>query len=85
MSVDDVDIQVDVYPVVSHAMAHNRISPVRRVTLTNGGGLRTGVEVNIVLRDAQGVLSEPFTAHADLEQGATTSLRELGVHLDSRP
>lgn len=83
MSVGDVDVLVEVYSVVSHAMAHNRISPVRRVTLHNRGGLRTGVEVRVVLRDGQGVLSEPFSAHADLELGSTTSLRDLDVHLDA--
>ena len=79
----DVQVDVEVYPVVSHAMAHNRISPVRRVTLHNRGGLRTGVEVRVILSDGQGVLSEPFAVHADLEQGATTNLRDLAVHLDA--
>mgnify|MGYP000995124366 FL=1 len=78
-----VQVEVEMYPVVSHAMAHNRISPVQRVILHNRGGLRTGVEVRVVVRDGQGVLSEPFAVHADLEQGATTNLRDLAVHLDA--
>lgn len=66
----ELHIEVEAYPVVSHAMAHNRISPVQRVTLHNDDVLRTGVEVHVSLRDGQGVLSEPFVAHADLEAGA---------------
>lgn len=83
MPVPQVHVEADVHPVVSHAMAHNRISPLRRITLENSGGLRTGVEVRVALRDGQGVLSEPFIAHADLEQGATTTLRDLAVQLDA--
>lgn len=63
-------------------MAHNRISPVQRVTLHNDDVLRTGVEVHVSLRDGQGVLSEPFVAHADLEAGGSTTLRDLAFHLD---
>lgn len=83
MPPDLVHIEAEVYPVVSHAMAHNRISPVRRVTLQNGAGLRTGLEVRVLLRDGQGVLSEPFVAYADLEKGASTSLRDVPFHLDA--
>lgn len=83
MSADTLRIEAEVYPIVSHAMAHNRISPVRRVTLHNAGIRRSGLEVAIAVRDAQGVLSEPFTAHADLEANSTTSLRDLAVHLDA--
>lgn len=83
MPVDHVHVAADVLPIVSHAMAHNRISPVQKVTLTNRGGLLTGVEVRINLRDDQGPLSEPFVAHADLEQDGTTILHELTIHLDA--
>ncbi len=83
MHADSLRIEAEVYPIVSHAMAHNWISPVRRVTLHNAGGLRSGVEVAIAVRDAQGVLSEPYTAHADLAENSATSLRDLAVHLDA--
>ncbi len=82
MQSSQIRVQAEVYPVVSHAMAHNRISPVRTVTLTNDAVLRIGLEVRIALRDGQGVLSEPFATHADIEPSATTILRDIAFHLD---
>ena len=82
MQSSPIRVEAEVYPVVSHAMAHNRISPVRTVTLANDDGLRTGLEIRIGLRDGQGALSEQFTTHADLEQGSTTTLRDIAFHLD---
>lgn len=81
--VDLIRVEAEVVPVVSHAMAHNLISPVRKVTLRNTGAPRTGVQVQIALNDGQGTLSEPFTAHADLDQGSTTILRELPLRLNA--
>ena len=66
----ELHIEVEAYPVVSHAMAHNRISPVQRVTLHNDDVLRTGVEVHVSLRDGQGVLSEPSSLTPTSKRGA---------------
>lgn len=79
---EQLRVEAEVYPVVSHSMAHNRISPLRTVTLHNEGTSRIGAEVRILIRDEQGPLSAPFTTHADLAEGSATHLRDLAIVLD---
>ncbi len=81
MTHNQIDVEVEVYPVISNAMAHNEISPVQFVALRNNAESLTGLEISAVLRDGQGDLSEPFTVYTDLGQNAIVKLTELPIRL----
>ncbi len=76
-----VTITVDVTPVISYAMAHTRISPVRSVEITNAGPARQGAQLTIEVRDGQGVLSKPWTRALDLAADAAVVLSDIPLAL----
>ncbi len=82
MGTGTVDIEVEAVPVLTYAMAHNRIAVVRRVRLRNNGDELRGARLVAEVRDAQGRLSQPFETVVDLPTGTSLELRDLDLQLD---
>lgn len=78
----DVDIRIEHNPIVSYAMAHNRIAPIHRVTLTNRGAELRGAAVRAVISDHSAVLSLPFERLVDIPAGESVVLDDFEVRLD---
>lgn len=76
-----VRIDAHVVPILSYALAHNRVPVLRGLALTNDGPEQRSVQLSVVVRDAQGSLSVPFQAMVDLAPG-TTRLEEIDFRLD---
>lgn len=70
-------------PIISLAMVHNRVQPVRDVELTNHGPDLTGAEVVLTVRDDEGTLSAPSPTVVDLPRGATVRLDEVAIQMDA--
>ncbi|GAA1135504.1 hypothetical protein [Ornithinicoccus hortensis] len=78
-----VRVTFDASPVISLAMVHNRVQPVRNVELMNPGPGLTGAEVVLTVRDDEGVVSREAAEIVDLPHGATVHLKQLGLTMDS--
>ncbi|MGQ0845288.1 MAG: DUF3320 domain-containing protein [Sporichthyaceae bacterium] len=76
-----VEVHVEVVPILSYAMAHNRIPVVHRVGLTAGFEV-DGAALRIAIRDDEGVVSHPFEQLVDLAPGTPTVLERPDVRLD---
>lgn len=77
-----VTIEFDASPVISLAMVHNRVQPVRNIEVTNAGADLTGAELALVVQDDEGVLSAPSQVVVDLPHGATVQLDEVALQMD---
>ena len=76
-----VSIKAAVTPVVSYAMAHNRISPIQSIEITNQGVARQGAELLVAVVDSQGALSRPWNRRVDLAAGASVSVTDVSIAL----
>ncbi|MCF6743994.1 DUF4011 domain-containing protein [Blastococcus sp. KM273128] len=76
-----VSIELTSTPVLSYALAHNRIPVVSRLALTSAGTLR-GATVRLVVRDAEGPIAQPVELLADVDAGRTTVLTGIGLVMD---
>ncbi len=76
-----VTVKAVVTSVISHAMAHTNISPVREIEVTNAGGAREAAELSVSVSDSQGRLSRPWTRLLDLAAESSIVLTDVGLHL----
>ncbi|SDX59769.1 Part of AAA domain-containing protein [Geodermatophilus africanus] len=77
-----VAIQATSTPVLSYALAHNRVPVVSRLAFTNHGGAVQGATVRLGVRDAEGPIGEPVELLVDLDAGQTTVLSDVGLVMD---
>ncbi|MGY1884077.1 DUF4011 domain-containing protein [Blastococcus sp. SYSU DS0753] len=76
-----VSIELTSTPVLSYALAHNRIPVVSRLALTSQRSLR-GVTVRLSVRDAEGPIAQAVELLADVDGGRTTVLTGIGLVMD---
>jgi hypothetical protein len=76
-----VAVEITSTPVLSYALAHNRIPVISRLALTSEATLR-GVTVRLGVRDAEGPIARPVELLVDLDAGRTTVLTDLGLVMD---
>src|SRR5215213_8856590 len=77
-----VSIEITSTPVLSYALAHNRVPVVSRLALTNLGGPVRAATVRLGVRDAEGPIATTVELLADLDEGRTTVLTDLGLVMD---
>ncbi|ADB76249.1 DUF4011 domain-containing protein [Geodermatophilus obscurus] len=77
-----VAIQATSAPVLSYALAHNRVPVVSRLAFTNHGGAVRGATVRLGVRDAEGPIGTPVELLVDLDAGQTTVLNDVGLVMD---
>ncbi|MCZ2860041.1 DUF4011 domain-containing protein [Blastococcus sp. VKM Ac-2987] len=76
-----VSIDLTSTPVLSYALAHNRLPVVSRLALTADRTLR-GVTVRLSVRDAEGPIAHAVELLADVDAGRTTVLTGIGLVMD---
>jgi hypothetical protein len=76
-----VSIEITSTPVLSYALAHNRIPVISRLALTSDTTLR-GATVRLGVRDAEGPIARAVELIVDLDEGRTTVLTDLGLVMD---
>jgi hypothetical protein len=69
-------------PVLSYALAHNRVPVVSRLSFTNHGGPVRAATVRLGVRDAEGPIGSPVELLVDLDAGQTTVLSDVGLVMD---
>ncbi|WP_116450241.1 DUF4011 domain-containing protein [Blastococcus litoris] len=77
-----VSIEITSTPVLSYALAHNRVPVVSRLAVTNLGGPVRAATVRLGVRDAEGPIAQTVELLADLDEGRTTVLTDLGLVMD---
>src|ERR671921_1309169 len=77
-----VSIDITSTPVLSYALAHNRIPVVSRLALTSEGGAVRGATVRLGVRDAEGPIAQAVELLVDLDEGRTTVLTDVGLVMD---
>jgi hypothetical protein len=77
-----VAIQATSTPVLSYALAHNRVPVVPRLAFTNHGGAVGAATVRLGVRDAEGPIGSPVELLVDLDAGQTTVLSDVGLVMD---
>ena len=77
-----VDLKLDCLPIVSYALAHNRLPVVKHVTVTNRGAELRGAIVRVSVSDDAGSLSDVFEQIIDVPSGQEVVLDDLDVRLD---
>ncbi|MDP9427783.1 MAG: DUF4011 domain-containing protein [Actinomycetota bacterium] len=77
-----VAIQATSTPVLSYALAHNRVPVVSRLGFTNHGAGVRGATVRLGVRDAEGPIGTPVELLVDLDAGRTTVLSDVGLVMD---
>src|ERR687893_708493 len=77
-----VSIEITSTPVLSYALAHNRVPVVSRLAITNLGGPVRAATVRLGVRDAEGPIAHTVQLLADLDEGRTTVLTDLGLVMD---
>jgi hypothetical protein len=77
-----VSIEITSTPVLSYALAHNRIPVVSRLALTSDGGPVRGATVRLSVRDAEGPIAQAVELLVDLDGGRTTVLTDVGLVMD---
>src|SRR5919107_3967910 len=77
-----VSIEITSTPVLSYALAHNRIPVVSRLALTSESGNVRGATVRLSVRDAEGPIAQAVELLVDLDEGRTTVLTDVGLVMD---
>ncbi|MGY1815616.1 DUF3320 domain-containing protein [Blastococcus sp. SYSU D00820] len=77
-----VAIQATSTPVLSYALAHNRVPVVSRLAFTNHGGAVRAATVRLGVRDAEGRIGSAVEVLVDLDAGQTTVLSDVGLVMD---
>ncbi|MGK5170454.1 DUF4011 domain-containing protein [Geodermatophilus sp. CPCC 205761] len=77
-----VAIQATSTPVLSYALAHNRVPVVSRLAFTNHGGAVRGATVRLGVQDAEGPIGSPVELLVDLDAGQTTVLNDVDLVMD---
>src|SRR4051795_9324961 len=78
----EVSIELTATPVLSYALAHNRVPVVSRLALTATGGAVRGGTVRLSVRDAEGPIGTPVELLVDLDEDRPTVLTDLPLSLD---
>src|SRR3954469_7923537 len=76
-----ISIEITSTPVLSYALAHNRIPVVSRLALTADAPVR-GATVRLGVRDAEGPIARSIELLADIDEGRTTVLADVGLVMD---
>src|SRR5436305_5549440 len=76
-----VSIEITSTPVLSYALAHNRIPVVPRLALMSDVTVR-GATVRLGVRDAEGPIARSIELLADIDEGRTTVLTDVGLVMD---
>src|SRR3954468_5020158 len=76
-----VSIELTTTPVLSYALAHNRIPVVNRLALTSTAAVG-GATVRLSVRDPEGPIGSPVERTVDLDEGRTTVLQDVALTLD---
>src|SRR4051812_8775772 len=76
-----ISIEITSTPVLSYALAHNRIPVVSRLALTADAPVR-GATVRLGVRDAEGPIARSIELLADIDEGRTTVLTDVGLVMD---
>src|SRR3954447_14097800 len=76
-----VSVEITSTPVLSYALAHNRIPVVSRLALTSDSAVR-GATVRLTVRDAEGAIAKPVELLVDLDENRTTVLTDVGLVMD---
>ncbi len=76
-------IAISCLPVVSYAMAHNRIPVLDEVVVTADRDV-VGAVLDLAVEDAEGVLSASCSHLVDLASGERTVIADVGLTLDPR-
>src|SRR4051794_25631636 len=76
-----ISIEITSTPVLSYALAHNRIPVVSRLALTADAPVR-GATVRLGVRDAEGPIARSIELLADMDEGRTTVLTDVGLVMD---
>src|SRR5215218_7327321 len=77
-----VSIEITSTPVLSYALAHNRVPVVSRLAVTNLGAPVRAATIRLGVRDAEGPIARTVELLADLDEGRTTVLTDLGLVMD---
>src|SRR5215203_4445927 len=77
-----VSIEITSTPVLSYALAHNRVPVVSRLAITNLGSPVRAATVRLGVRDAEGAIAQTVELLADLDEGRATVLTDLGLVMD---
>src|ERR687894_349369 len=77
-----VAVQATSTPVLSYALAHNRVPVVSRLAFTNHGGAVRGATVRVGVCDAEGPIGSPVELLVDLDAGQTTVLSDVDLVMD---
>src|SRR3954449_277611 len=77
-----VSVEITSTPVLSYALAHNRVPVVNRLALTTCGGAVRGAAVRLSVRDAEGPIAQAVELLVDLDEGRTTVLTDVGLVMD---
>src|SRR5437764_6291762 len=76
-----VSIELTTTPVLSYALAHNRIPVVNRLALTSTAAVG-GATVRLSVRDPEGPIGSAVELTADLDDSRTTVLSDVALTLD---
>src|SRR3954462_46976 len=76
-----VSIELTSTPVLSYALAHNRIPVVNRLSLTSTAAV-AGATVRLSVPDPEAPIGSAFELTADLDEGRTTVLSDVALTLD---
>jgi hypothetical protein len=77
-----VSVEITSTPVLSYALAHNRVPVVSRLAITTVGAPVRAATVRLSVRDAEGPIARAVELLADLGAGRTTVLTDLGLVMD---
>src|SRR5688572_15835772 len=77
-----ISMEITSTPVLSYALAHNRVPVVSRLAITNFGRPARAATVRLSVRDAEGPIARTVELLADLDGGRTTVLTDLGLVMD---
>src|SRR3954453_23956449 len=75
-----VSIELTSTPVLSYALAHNRVPVVNRLALTSTAAVG-GAVVRLSVRDPEGPIGSAVELTADLDEGRTTVLSDVALTL----
>src|SRR4051794_41595083 len=76
-----VSIQLTSTPVLSYALAHNRVPVVNRLALTSTAAVG-GAVVRLAVRHPEGPIGSPVELTPGLDEGRTPVLSDVGLTLD---
>src|SRR5919107_2637755 len=77
-----VTVEVTCTPVLSYALAHNRVPVISRLALSNAGEPVRGADVRLSVRDAEGPIAAGVELLVDLDAERTTVLGDVGLVID---